>query len=178
MAIEFAQLHGYAARTARAHRARKSDEWLAFLRGKRKASVIAVTSPDVLRSRELTEAAYSQWRELSDKHSNQIAMSGDRNIAILERAVGMAQKRYHEAVLKYEDLQKARGLMIPAERVRALRRELEPLAELILQLESNIAGRLPEHMRLEFAACFKSVVPAWNEGIKAKDAFIEELLGC
>ncbi len=99
-------------------------------------------------------------------------------MASLERAIAGAQRRYHESVKHLESVMRSRGEVVSIEKVISIKREIMPLGAFILSLESNIAGRLSEGARAEFAGAFDAVAPVWNEEIERKNIYINELLTC
>ncbi len=174
----FALAHKVSERTARNHRGRNTVEWRSFLAERARGAAQQVTSPDVDRAKKLVEQSWMDWKVVSARYSKEAVMCDPKNVAALERAVSGAMKRYHEAVKSLEEVMRMRREVVPAERVWAIKREMAPLGSLILSLESNIAGRLSENARAEFAEAFETVAPEWNAGIDKIIVYIEELLTC
>lgn len=83
----------------------------------------------------------------------------------------------YEAACKHETaLALEAQRYIPISRVAEIRAVLPQLTDVVQNLRTNIAGRLPDEMRPAFYAAFDAVRPAWNAGIDRVDAVLQALL--
>ena len=77
----------------------------------------------------------------------------------------------HQKRLEIEALQ-----YVPVTKVRDIRAAMGRLAEVVQQFRVNIAGRMPQEMRAAFYSAFDEAKGGWNDGIRAIDTYIENLL--
>ena len=94
------------------------------------------------------------------------------------RALREARKIYEESQRHQKRLEIEALQYIPATKVRDIRAAMGRLAEVVQQFRVNIAGRMPQEMRAAFYAAFDEAKGGWNDGIRAIDTYIENLLPC
>ena len=179
----YASARGCTVKTARAHRAAMDPRWVEFMATDAvsvEASVVPGAGAELRHRREMTEAAFRQWRENSkgydDAHRQRC---GADTLRRWEGAVSRAQARYEASLAAETKLKAQMGMLIPMETVQALQKELTPLATLVRGLKDRVArGIVEPEAREQFFAAFGAAEGAWNAELEELNRKISALLPC
>lgn len=183
---ELAAAEGKTVQWARLQRRRDSEVWKKFKENKgRGAGGEAVPVPvagdgndddELARARWMTSVAFGALQR-----AEKSARYYERDPAMCvtsARALREARKMYEEAQRHQKRLEIEAMQYIPVTKVRDIRAAMSRLSEVVQQFRVRIAGRMPQEMRSSFYAAFDEAKGGWNDGIRAVDVYIENLLPC
>lgn len=188
MVKAFAEANGYTVQWARRQRAKNTGEWQSFLAERARggtpvqgvaASVAVLRSP----ATELERAQYSKeaaWQTYTNalKLAQEYRGNDLAARAALNRAVREGQRAY-EGAADYEKQQAIEAVRwVPIGKVEGIRSTFGQLGDVVQNLRTTIAGAMPAEMRPAFYKAFDASRPAWNEGVRRVDDYIQTLLPC
>lgn len=181
----YAEAHGHTVQWARRERKKETAGWQSFLASRAAGGAPVAAAVNVLRTpmTELERAEFSKdaaWTTLQQAlAAAQGYKGGDyATMSALNRAVREARATY-EAAAKYEKQQSIEAMRwVPIGKVEGIRSALPQLSEVVQNWRTTIAGRLPAEMRPAFYRAFDESRPAWNEGVRRVDDYIQTLLPC
>lgn len=182
---ELAHAEGKTVQWARKQRRISSETWKRFVEGKAKQapppapvapeSVVADDN-ELARARWMTTVAFDA---LTRAEKSARYYERDPGMCVTSaRALREARRMYEEAQKHQKRLEIEAQQYIPVTKVRDIRAAMSRLAEVVQQFRVNIAGRMPQESRAAFYAAFDEAKGGWNDGIRAVDTYIENLLPC
>lgn len=184
---EFAQAMGCTIQWAGQLRKRKDKQWLDFLarrtpEGEKVATVatpgmVESAQDDLSRARASKQMAWDHYARADELARRAFGRPDAADcLPALQRAAAEARKSYEAAATYEHKLAVQAGEYVPIGAVQGMRAALPQIVECIQSLRTNVAGRLPEHMRTAFYQAFDLESPSWNEGIRKVDAYLETLM--
>lgn len=189
MVKAFAESKGFTVQWARRQRAKNTGEWQSFLaersadgtpvQGVAASSVAVLRAPlsELERAQYSKEAAWSTYTKAL-KLAQEFTGTDLAARAALNRAVREAQRAYEQAA-DYEKEQAIEAVRwVAIGKVEGIRSAFGQLGEVVQNLRTTIAGAMPAEMRPAFYQAFDASRPAWNEGVRRVDDYIQTLLPC
>lgn len=175
----FAEYLGKSVQWARKLKRENSKEWREFSAPPVQAPAPVVyrahgADDDLSRALEAKERAWQLFCRAGDAAAS---CDGDlvQQVA-LNRAAKEARDAYEKACKHAAACQIEAQRWVSIERVAAIRDALGQLADVVQNWETTLAGALPDDMRPAFHDAFQRGKPAWNEGVKKMDDYIQTLL--
>lgn len=182
---ELARAENKTVQWARKQRRLATETWKKFVDAKAKQAPPSAPAAPSVPATDDTELARACWmasvafdaltraEQAARIYATDPAMSVTTARALREARKIYEESQRHQKRLEIEALQ-----YIPATKVRDIRAAMGRLAEVVQQFRVNIAGRMPQEMRAAFYAAFDEAKGGWNDGIRAIDTYIENLLPC
>jgi len=94
----------------------------------------------------------------------------------LNRAAKEAREVYERACKHAAAAQVEAQQWVSVSSVASIRSAMQQLEDVVQNWETTLAGELPDSMRPAFHKAFQASRPAWNQGVRALDAYIQTLL--
>lgn len=94
----------------------------------------------------------------------------------LNRAAKEARDAYEKACKHAAQAQQEAQQWVSVDRVASIRAAMRQLEDVVQNWETTLAGMLPDDVRPKFHEAFTTARPAWNQGVKAVDDYINTLL--
>jgi hypothetical protein len=94
----------------------------------------------------------------------------------LNRAAKEAREVYEKACKHAAAALVESQQWVSIERVASIRAAMRQLEDVVQNWETTLAGALPDSMRPAFHRAFQESRPAWNQGVRALDSYIQTLL--
>ena len=180
MVRAFAEHLGRSLQWARKLKRENSAEWQAFCARKpepaRAAPVEVVRAPadDLQRAVEAKERAWAMYcraAEAAERGSEVLVEQ-----VALNRAAKEAREVYERACKHAAAAQVEAQQWVSVSSVASIRSAMQQLEDVVQNWETTLAGELPDSMRPAFHKAFQASRPAWNQGVRALDAYIQTLL--
>ena len=180
---ELARAENKTVQWARKQRRLATETWKKFVEAKAKQapppapSMPAASEPgdsELARAHWMTAVAFDALTRAEKAvryYERDPSMSVTTARALREARKIYEESQRHQKRLEIESLQ-----YVPVTKVRDIRAAMGRLAEVVQQFRVNIAGRMPQEMRAAFYSAFDEAKGGWNDGIRAIDTYIENLL--
>lgn len=179
---ELAAAEGKTVQWARAQRRKNTDAWCRFVENKGKSAAPVPPEPSEVGEDELDRARWMTavaFAALTRAEKSARYYERDPGMCVTSaRALREARRMYEEAQKHQKRLEIEALQYIPVTKVRDIRAAMSRLSEVVQQFRVRIAGRMPQEMRAAFYAAFDEAKGGWNDGIRAVDVYIENLLPC
>lgn len=94
----------------------------------------------------------------------------------LNRAAKEARDAYEKACKHAAQAQQEAQQWVSVDRVASIRAALRQLEDVVQNWETTLAGLLPDDVRPKFHEAFTAAKPAWNQGVKTVNDYINTLL--
>ena len=180
MVKAFAEAHGCTVQWARKLRKRNAPEWVSFCTGPKETAEAEV--PEVApgpeneldRAKKAMDMAWVLYERAAAAAEKGSRVTVDQ--IALNRAAKEARDVYDKACRQHAAAQISAGQWVSVERVAAIRSAARRLEAGVQKFQTVLAGKLPEEMRPAFHRAFESARPAWNDGVRAIDDYIQTLL--
>mgnify|MGYP003299572811 CR=1 FL=1 len=178
MVKDFAEAHGITVQWARKLRKRNAPEWVTFCTGpKETAAEVPEGAPgpenELERAKRAMDMAWVLYERSAAAAEKGARVTVDQ--IALNRAAKEARDAYDKACKQHAAAQISAGQWVSVERVAAIRSATRRLED-VQNFQTVLAGKLPEEMRPAFHRAFESARPAWNDGVRAIDDYIQTLL--
>lgn len=180
MVRAFAEKLGKSVQWARKLKRENAPEWREFCSHRaappvvREVEVIRQPVDDLQRAIDAKERAWVMFcraSEAAEKGSEVLVEQVALNRAAKEAREVYEKSCKHAAAALVEAQQ-----WVSIERVASIRAAMKQLEDVVQNWETTLAGALPDSMRPAFHKAFQETRPAWNNGIKAVDSYIQTLL--
>ena len=179
---ELAAAEGKTVQWARGQRRKNTDVWCRFVENKGKAAAPVAPESGEVGEDELDRARWMSavaFAALTRAEKSARYYERDPGMCVTSaRALREARRMYEEAQKHQKRLEIEALQYIPVTKVRDIRAAMSRLSEVVQQFRVRIAGRMPQEMRAAFYAAFDEAKGGWNDGIRAVDVYIENLLPC
>lgn len=175
----FAEKLGKSVQWARKLKRENAPEWREFC-SHRAAPVAApvevIRQPvdDLQRAIDAKERAWVMFcraSEAAEKGSEVLVEQ-----VALNRAAKEAREVYEKACKHAASALVEAQQWVSIERVASIRAAMKQLEDVVQNWETTLAGALPDNMRPAFHKAFQETRPAWNNGVRAVDSYIQTLL--
>ena len=181
MVRAFAEHLGKSVQWARKLKRENAKEWQVFSARKAEAPVVpppveVVRAPadDLQRAVDAKERAWQMFcraAEAAEKGSEVLVEQ-----VALNRAAKEAREVYEKACKHAAAALVEAQQWVSIERVASIRAAMRQLEEVVQNWETTLAGAMPDSMRPAFHKAFQESRPAWNQGVRALDSYIQTLL--